>query len=176
MKRIAIVFCALLAGCMSHWKGIAIGYRLTRATARFAESFDQGLKGYLSRTMEECKKKHQPKTPEMGACLKKALELSWAWTGEKLGKKTGKGILPNLQKGQASAKYSLDGTFDYLETHGKCPPKGGGKCNAWLKLLQPSLCAAWPLFQAGMEIGQVKRVTDDATYTMISNLHRMACK
>jgi hypothetical protein len=176
VRTVIISLCAIgLFGC-SQWKSIAIGYRTVRATAKMAEDFDAALSKYLEATKVKCSAQHKPQTPEMAACLKPALELSWKWTGEKLGKKTGKGILPLLQSAQKSAKQSIDAGFDYLQAKKKCDENGVNKCDAWMSLLKPSFCAAWELFDAAMEAGAVTSVTDTKTYKTIKSLHSMVCR
>lgn len=175
---IFVALCALLMiGCANHWKTIAYGYRSVRVSKRISEEFDANLKVFLDKTKKTCLEKHKPKTAEMASCLKKSLELSWGWTGEKAGKKTSQGALPNLQKAQAAAKESLDGAFDYLEARGgKCSGSDCDKSKAWIKLLKPSFCASFRLFDLAISAGAVKSITGSSAYSMAKSLHSALCK
>ncbi|MCP4573329.1 MAG: hypothetical protein GY838_13320 [bacterium] len=178
--RLAVVLAAAL--CMScsvtPWKRLATGYNFVSLTKTLGEKFDSSVKKFLEVKRAECKAAHAIKTAEYDKCVLPAVRLSRAWTGEKAGKKTGKGGLGILQAGQRTTKLALDAAFDYVKTHekacsGEAPPKD---CHGdWKVLIKPGICAAWTVVDLGVKIGAFK-TTDDPTYKLVAaSVDAFAC-
>lgn len=173
MKRIVpVLFCVALAGAScahTPYKRLATGYNMVRFTKKFAELFDASVKKAVADIHAACKGRHQIKTVEFDKCVLPVMRVSWAWTGEKAGKKTGKGALSLLQAGQKATKFALDGAYDYVKSNEKAcsgdnPPKD---CHGDYKvLMKPGLCALWTVADAGVKAGAYK-ATKDPTYLLV---------
>jgi hypothetical protein len=148
------------------YKQIARAQRGLDHVARFGEIFDRAIKAWVVAEDKRCSAKHAAKSPEYAACMKKALKTSWAWTGEKLGTKTGKGLLPNLQRAQLAARHAINAAHDYVLANEKaCAKKEGApaKCKAvWMPVIKPSLCAAWQVAEIAVSAGAYDKTSDPA--------------
>jgi hypothetical protein len=163
---------------MTPWKRLATGYNTVSLTKDLGEKFDAAVKKFLETKRTECKAKHAIKTAEFDTCVLPAVRLSRAWTGEKAGKKTGKGALGILQACQKTTKLALNGAYDYLKSNekacsGKSPPKD---CHGdWKVLMKPGVCALWTIVDTGVKIGAFS-ATDSPTYKLVAaSVDAFAC-
>jgi hypothetical protein len=173
MNRIVpVLFCAVLApSCSSTpYKRIATAYNFLAESKTLGEKVDAGVKAFLAAKRVECKAKHAIKNAEYDKCVLPAVRLSRIWTGEKAGKKTGKGALQLLQAGQKTTKFALNAVYDYVKSHEKeCGKDDAPKeCSAaWKVLMKPGACALWTVADAGVKAGAFK-TTNDPTYKLVA--------
>jgi hypothetical protein len=186
MKWVKFLFAFVLVMMMTsacaqtQYQRLAWGFRSVEWSAQFGEGFDLALKSFLKKEHDRCLV-HGSKTPEFVACIKLALDVSRAWTGEENGKDTGKGILPALQSAQKATRLSLNGAYDYIKSKGgKCNEKTDPSCakamGDWKKLILPSACAALELADRAFKLGAFTNITTDPAYQAIKTFAEGACK
>ncbi|KKN87399.1 hypothetical protein LCGC14_0258540 [marine sediment metagenome] len=171
LRLAAIMAVALCMSCgATPWKRLATGYNIVSLTKTLGEKFDGAVKNFLTVKRAECKAKHAIKTPEFDKCVLPAVRLSRAWTGERAGKKTGKGALSVLQAAQKTTKLALNGAYDYVKSNeqacsGDSPPKD---CHGdWSVTLKPGACALWTVVDLGVKLGAFD-ATNDPTYKLVA--------
>lgn len=177
----AALMALLLAACGScgstPYKRIANAQRSLDHIARFGETIDGAIKNFAEAEDARCTAAHKPKTTEYGECVRPSLKVLWAWTGEKMGAKTGKGALPILQGAQFAARNAVNAAHDYVTSHeDECAKKEGppAKCSAdWKAGIKPSLCAAWELANVAVKIGAYKANTP--AYKTVAGLAALLC-
>lgn len=183
----AVAFAALLValalvgcdGCKGDaFQRIATANRVVNATARLTEDTDRAFKAWGATMNANCLKLHGAKTPEYAKCVKPALDLLRAWTGEVNGKPTGKGILPAIQSAQRAARLSLDAAFDYVKANdakAKCETdECKKKIQAWRALIRPGVCALVEIVDRGIKLGAVK-LSEDPTYKIVKGFADASC-
>lgn len=165
------------------YKRIAVAHATINAVARFVETFDRAVAGWMRSKAAECKAKHGAKTPGYAECVKPALAFAETWTGEKRdGTKTGRGVLPTIQSTQRAARLALDAAFDYVKAHeqacGKKDPPDKAcseKLEAWRAVIKPGVCGLWVIVDRAVKLGAYK-ATADPTYQMLAGLAGGLCK
>lgn len=166
-KWILLTAFALVMGCGTPYKNLAYSYAVLNQTRDVAEGFDRSFKAFGLAEHERCARAHGVKTPAYATCIDPAYSFLVAWTGQRNGVDTGKGILPAIQTTQSAARRTMDGTYDYIKGHEseckkKTPPPD---CKYDLMLLKPVGCALIEVADRAVKLGAIS-VTENEYYKL----------
>jgi hypothetical protein len=183
LSRLLAVFALTLAACggcsQTPYQKLAWGFRTVSWTSDLAEGFDAALKDYGETQHTLCIAKAPSASQEYATCIRPALDLLRAWTGEETGKPTGKGVLPAIQSAQKVARLSLNAAYDYiLSNGGKCHEEDAEcqkKLGAWKVLMKPGLCALVEIVDRAVQLGAYK-TTEDPAYKAVKTFATAICK